>query len=157
MGVQRGHVQLVAENGEPAVHGVATKGQVVGQFLLIVPELAPRLGVNGKRMVPRGGDVHDALDHQRRAFKSVEHSGLKGPFGHQIFDIRIVDFLKLAETRAAVIPGVHQPVVGVFTGFQQHLGADLGRNERRGNRKRNAAAIKTLIILLFIMDSLEVG
>jgi hypothetical protein len=141
--VERCHVQAVAPGGEAAVDGVAAKGQVFRQRLLIVPELRAGLAVDGVGVIPRRRDVHDAVDDQRGAFKAVEDSGLEAPDGDQLVDVLLVDLGQRAVALGVVGAAVHQPVGVVASGVEQvlfldgadglglllflFLGGDLGR------------------------------
>ena len=131
VGVERRHVEPVAPGGEAAVDGVAAERQVFGQRFLVVPELRAGLAVDGVGVVPGRGHVHDAVDHQRRAFEAVEHAGLERPDRDQPGDVLGVDLLERAVAVAVVGAAVHQPVGVVGAGLEQVVVIDgpdrLGR------------------------------
>ena len=66
MGVVGGHEDAVAEHGDSAVGGTGACPQDVRRtWLTVAPDLAAVEGVQGMNRV-REGDVHDAVDDDRR-------------------------------------------------------------------------------------------
>ena len=125
VGVERRHVEPVAPGGEPPVDGVAAERQVLGQRLLVVPELGAGLAIDGVGMVPGRRQVHDAVDDQRRALEAVEHSRLEGPDRNQSGDVLGVDLLQRTVAMSVVGAAVHQPVAIVGPGLQEVVVIDV--------------------------------
>ena len=122
--VERRHVEPVAPGGEPAVDGVAAERQVLGERLLVVPELGAGLAIDRVGVVPGRGHVHDAVDDQRRAFEAVEHARLERPDGDQPGDVPGVDLVERAVPLGVVGAAVHQPVGVVGAGLQEVVVVD---------------------------------
>ena len=75
--------------------------------MLVVPIFLAGLGVERVDVVERRGDVHHAVDHDRRRLHRLLHLGLEDPGGMKLADIRRVDLL------AGKIPGLIVVAVGV--------------------------------------------
>ena len=132
VGVERRHVEPVAPGGEAAVDGVAAEGQVLGQRLLVVPELASRSCSRS-----RSAWFHGVVTYMMPSMTSGVHSKpsstpvWKVQAGISRLDVLGVDLLERAVALGVVRAAVHQPVVVVGAGLEQVVVIDgpdrLGR------------------------------
>jgi len=91
-------------------------------------------------VVPWRGNVHDAIDDQRRRLEAVEHAGLERPFRHELLDVLVVDLIERAEPRAAVIASIRQPRRAIVGRFEQFFRSHLRRGEWRSQRNEECDA-----------------
>ena len=82
--VERVHVEAVAEHGEAAVDAAAADVHPLGQIARVAPDLAAGARVDRPGRVVRPGDVHDAVEHDRRRLELAELRGLEGPLRRQL-------------------------------------------------------------------------
>jgi hypothetical protein len=75
-----------------------------------MPELRARFAIDGVGVVPRSRQIHDSIDHERRAFETVENARLKGPDRDQSRDVLGIDLVQGTVAMPAVRAAVHQPV-----------------------------------------------
>jgi hypothetical protein len=61
--------------------------------VLVVPILLAGLGIERIDVVERRGDVHHAVDDDRRRLERLLHLGLEDPGGMKLADVRSVDLL----------------------------------------------------------------
>ena len=84
-------------------------------------------------MVEGGGHVHHAIDNDGRGFHGLQHLGLEGKFGPQIFHITRIDLLAGVVAGLVVIAVGMQPVIALVcrTVEMQLTDADtLGQSAR---------------------------
>ena len=73
------HEQRVAEDREAAIHGAAAGLGIRRGLVLVEPEDAAGAGIEGDHVVGRLGQIHDAVDHQRRGLELLQALGLEDP------------------------------------------------------------------------------
>ena len=78
--VERPLVEAITRHGQAAIQLSAAEVDSLRQPVLIPPEHAARPGVERGNIVVRLGQVHDAVDDQRRGLELVGRAGLKNPF-----------------------------------------------------------------------------
>ena len=69
VGVERGHVETIAADGEAAVDAPAADVQTLGQLPPVVPDLTTGSRIEGPGVIVRARQVHDAVDDERRGFE----------------------------------------------------------------------------------------
>ena len=107
--VERVHVEAVAEHGEAAVDAAAADVHALGQVADVAPDLAPGAGVDRPRRVVRPGDVHHAVEDDRRRLELAELRGLERPLRRQLADVGRGDLGQRAVALAAVVAAVVEP------------------------------------------------
>ena len=129
MRIHRADEQQIAQSGHTAIHKAAADAHVGGHGALILPQWPAGAGIE-RGDVTRGlGDVHHAINHQRRSFNFTERGRLIDPLGRQLSDIGRGDLRQPGMPVRAVIAGVSEPVFGLLIGFQDLLVGDL-RSQR---------------------------
>ena len=78
-GVERGEIDLVAIHRDAAIVGPAAIDRDRPHLVLVFPQLFAGLGVERIDVVERGGDVHHAVDDDRRGLHQFAHIGLEDP------------------------------------------------------------------------------
>ena len=140
--IQRPEKNLVAQNGESAIHTTAARTNISWELTLIHPDRTPRAGIQGKRPVVLGRGVKNAVCDQRRSLELAGRSGLIYPLRHERARVRDVDGVERAEAAAGIVSGISQPILRFLRGIQQAVGCDLrGRRSREesGEKQKNRA------------------
>ena len=132
MRVQSAHEHGVALNGDAAVVASATIDHVVRELMLVTPVRSSRAGVDRDHGAWRFSDEHNAVDDQGGRLGEVEHLKLANPGNLETGDVLAIDLVKTAVTLGIVVPGVHEPVVGLGLGVDETFRGD--RAERRHDR-----------------------
>ena len=100
------------------------------------PEHPSGLRVEGDHVIRPLGEVHDAVDDERRHLPAAGDRGLVHPFHLEVLDVRRRDLRETAVPVAEVAAGVDQPVPRFLCGVEQTVGADLAGSavalERKG-------------------------
>ena len=96
---------------EPAVVGAAADDAILGRCVAIDPERAAGRGVERDDVVLTLGDVHDAVNDQRRGLPVAGDRRLVDPLELQILDVGRRDLGQRAVAGAGVVAGVGQPVL----------------------------------------------
>ena len=94
MGVERTHVQRFPQNRDTAIVPSATDAEVVWKRVVVAPERPAGDRVHRDDVARRFGDEHDAVDDQRRRFRSVELWDVVGPLQLEIPDSVDVDLVE---------------------------------------------------------------
>ena len=132
--VQGAHDHPVALHRHPAVVAAATDDHLVRQRVLVAPPGPAGGRVERDDRAGRFGDVHHAVDHQRRRLGPVEHRELVDPGYLQAADVLPVDPIEAGVAPGLVVARIRQPVVRLVRRVDQALGGD--RRERRGFDRR---------------------
>ena len=103
LGIKRPHKDLVFIDGDAAIVGTAAIGRDGSHLVLVVPELFAGLGVEGIDVIERRGDVHHAVDDDRRRLQRLFHFSLENPCGTKLADIGLVDLFFRVEAGLLVI------------------------------------------------------
>src|SRR5947209_4531209 len=125
------HVHAAVRGSEAAVVGAAADDRVGPLLVLIAPErlAGPRVERHG--VVERRGEVHDAVDHQRRGLEGADRAaGLIHPARDERSDVLGVDLLRGRVAGVAVILAVREPVLGVGGSVGEHLVGHFGVGDR---------------------------
>jgi hypothetical protein len=137
--VELGLEDLAVTVGQTAIHDVAARdrayrgvllGFVFPQDLVRVVQIDREGGVRERRV-----DVHDAVDHQRTTFMTVQHAGREGPRSLQVLHVAAVDLLQAAVVAVVVVLALHDPLALVLRQLDQ-LG--IGQCRTRHSRERKA-------------------
>ncbi len=70
--------------------------------MVVAPERTSSLGVESNDVVGRDGQVHDAIDDQRRRLELLQRIRLKDPAQPKIAGVRAVDLVERAVALAEV-------------------------------------------------------
>ena len=120
MGVERSHVQPIAQDREPAVHGTAADrdGEVRRQRPSIRPDRPSRSRVERPRLVVVAGHVRDAVYDERGILETAprksRHVGLKQPLRREPRDVGRRDLRQRTVPLARVVTGKRRPVGRLF-------------------------------------------
>jgi hypothetical protein len=121
MGVERAHEQRVAVYREAAVVGAAADLEVRRADVLVDPEYPAGLCVERHDVVRSLGQIHDAVNHQRRRLPRTEDLGLQNPLHLEVLDVGRIDLLQQAVALTGVGAGVGQPVLRIVARANQTL------------------------------------
>ena len=91
LGVERGDIDLVAVDRDAAIVGAAAIGRDRPHLVLVMPHLLAGLGVERIDVVERGGDVHHAVDDDRRGLHRFHDLGLEYPGRVQTRHVAAID------------------------------------------------------------------
>ena len=133
-GVEGGEIDLIVIDGDAAVVGAAAIGRDRTHGVLVVPIFLARLGVDRIDVVERRGDVHHAVDDDRRRLHRFLHFGLEDPGGVKLADVGCVDLLA-REIAGLIVIAVGVKEVVRITG----CGVKLFLRDRSGGRPRVCA------------------
>src|SRR5262249_8053086 len=99
-------------DGNPSVPAGAPDASrhVLLDLRVVSPDHPPCCGVESKNMAPIVGDVHLAINHQRRDLEILVRSGLKGPLDDKALHVGSVDLLQGAKTGAVVTAVISEPI-----------------------------------------------
>ena len=136
MGVERAHVERVAENRQAAVVRAAADDQRRVQRVAVDPEDAAGLGVERDDVVQPLRQVHDAVDDQRCGLPVPGDRGLVHPFQLEVFGVCRRNLRERAVALTEVAAGVHQPVPGFLRGICEAIRTDLRMRAARHRRDR---------------------
>ena len=109
--VEGTHEQGVAKDPQPTIIGAATDDAILGRCIAIDPERSTGRGVERDDVVQTLGDVHRAVDDQRRGLPVAGDRRLVHPLELQILDVGWCDLIQRAVARARIVAGVGQPVL----------------------------------------------
>ena len=137
LGVERRQIDLVAIDGDAAVVRAAAIGRDRPHVVLVVPQLLAGLGVERVDVAERRGDVHHAVDDDRRGFHQLLDLGLENPGRMQPLHVGAVDLVLGIETLLIIIAVGVQEILAVGVGAIEHVLRDIGR--RRGTARRPCA------------------
>ena len=104
MRVGRADVDLAVQVGDATVADLVALGGAV-----VLPQLDAGLRIDGPGLV-RDGEVHDAINNQRRAFDGQAVRG-KGPGEREGLHIGDVDFIQRAEAAAREVAVIGGPLI----------------------------------------------
>ena len=112
MRVDRRDVDRVAENCDAAIRREkADREQVGRQRRGPSPDRLAGAHVEGRDRGRRLGDVHDAVDNDRRRLKNALTLQLVDPLNFQVLHILRVDLLQPRETLRGVVAAVGEPIL----------------------------------------------
>ena len=114
VGVERGEIDLVLVEADPAVRRVQLK-EIVGQLALVPPQELAGLGVEGEHLVLRRAHEHDAVVHDGWRLVAFGHARREAPDRHEVLHVAGVDLLERAVAPGVIGSPVHQPVLGLGT------------------------------------------
>ena len=103
LGVEGANVDLVLIDGDAAVVRAAADGGYRAELGLVMPNLRSGLGVERVNVAERRGDVHDAVDDDRRRLERLFDLGGEDPGRMQMRDVAAVDLRVRIETRLIVV------------------------------------------------------
>ena len=89
-------------------------------LVLVVPELLAGHRVQRIHVVVRGGDVHDAVDHDRRGLHRLQHFGLEHERRLELGHVRGIDLRGRVVARLRVVHVGVQEVRAVLVGGVEH-------------------------------------
>ena len=95
----------------------------------VVPERTPGARIERSGVTGRLGDIHNAVDHERRCLKLVQVVNLVHPNRFQVRDVLGVDLVQRRIAIAPVVAGVSQPVARLTFRVSNPFRSDL-RHER---------------------------
>ena len=141
--VVRAEVQVAVAQRQPA-HRLDRAPPVArmrrGVLVDVAPDLASGRGVEGVDAVPGGGEVHDAVRHERRALQAVlHHAGLERPGRLQAVHVAGVDLVERAVAHRTVGAAVDEPVLRLVVGVAQAVQRDLTERRGPGNQQQRRA------------------
>ena len=128
--IGRREVEFVFVHGHAAMADMVTLGLPVE-----LPDLPPGARVHGPHAI-RHGQIHDAVDHERRALEGLRVR-LKCPRQRERADVRLVDARQWAVAAAGIIAVVSRPGVGRLfeqCGSSKSLPKDGNRKKSHGQR-----------------------
>ena len=131
LGVDGAHEQRVAQNRHAAVDAPAAGARLGRRGVLVAPEDAAELRVEGQHGVGRLGDVHDAVHHERRRLEDLQRLRLEDPLQLEAVDVVDGNLVEGRVAVAVVVARVGEPVVRLVGGVEQPLEGHL-----RGQRVR---------------------
>ena len=145
-GIERAHVDLVAEDRGATVDHVAARTDVFRQAVRVGPKAFASLGVEREHPRIRTGDVDDAVMHQRLAFLAalLFVTERERPLRSQRGNVRSIDLAGRAVALGLHAEAVHQHVLGarmvvldVVPGdqFVGARGACSGQRDQAGGRR----------------------
>ncbi len=103
LGVERRDIDLVVEDRDAAIVRAATESGHRAELRLEVPDFLAGLGVEGIDVAVRGGDVHHAVDHDRRRLERLLDLGLEDPGRMHPPDVAAVDLPVRVEAGLLVV------------------------------------------------------
>ena len=136
--VVRRDEDLALPERDAAVDHVAAALVAVGAIDLRIerPQALAGARVNRVHDAPGGGDVHDAVDHERRRLDPARGLEVVRPDESEVLDVARVDLPEPAEPRLGVVEPVARPVPGGGGVRSDVRAVDLLR--RRGGVRRAA-------------------
>ncbi len=126
LGIEGGEIDHVAIDGDAAVVGPAAIDGDRSERMLVVPEFGAGAGIERIDVIEGGGDVHHAIDHDRRGLLRLLDLGLEDPGHVQVPHVHRVDLAVGEVALLGVIPVRHQPVIGILAGPVEHFLAHRG-------------------------------
>ena len=153
VGIRRDKEDLSLSHRDPTVHVPAAQGDVVGDRVLVPPDLHARLRVEGPDPAVPAGDEHDPVDDDRGGLERVgrctrDHAaraGLEDPRGAEVLDVLRVDLVQRAVPLSVVGAVVGEPVLGLRAGIANALVGDIGDHRRRDLTPGDLAAQQRLV------------
>ncbi len=112
LSVRRFQVQGVQRDATVDDIAAALHGVLARHFGVVGPQPLAAARVDGMHHAPRGGDVHDAVHHQRRGFDAAGRFEVVGPRKAQLAHVAGVDLGELAVAGFGVVEAVGRPVGG---------------------------------------------
>ncbi len=145
--VERADIDLVAIERDAAVDRVAAHiDQLFARDLGVVGPLErPGLGVIGLHHRPGGGDVEDAIVHQRRGFLPARGIEIGEPGHAELADVLVVDLVERGKALLGPVAAIGQPFGPRALGDQlvghprrrrsRHLFAACRQRQQHGKRQ----------------------
>ncbi len=130
--VERADIDLVVIDRDAAVVRPAAEGRDRTELRLEVPDLLAGLGVERIDVAVGGGDVHDAVNNDRRRLQRLFDFGGEDPGRMQMPHVAAVDLRVRIETRLLVIGVGVEEVFPVLVGVSELL---LRDRRDRGSRR----------------------
>ena len=106
-------------DGDTAVVPAAAEDHVVGQLVLVAPVGPSGCRVDRDDSTGRFGDVHHAVDDERRCLGPVERPELVDPLNLEVGGVPTVNLVEAAVALALVVAGIHEPVLRFRLGVEQ--------------------------------------
>jgi len=131
--VHRAHEDAIAQRRHAPVHRAAAGGNPLGDAPAILPKRPPGAGVERGDVARRLGDVHDAVNHERRGLELVAAVDLIDPQRPQTGGILGRDLVERGVTMPEVVARVGEPVARLLGCRDDPLERHL-RGERAGQR-----------------------
>src|SRR5262245_29023999 len=111
MSVNRVDKDLIAERGNATIHLAAAGRNALRNTAAIMPDGPPRSQVKRSHIARRIGDVHHAVEHERRGFKMLPPANLIQPRDFQPGDICTVNLFELGVMMRGVIARISEPIL----------------------------------------------
>ena len=131
-------LQLVAIHGEAPVDAPATRAHIGRETAPVAPEDATGFGIERGDIVRRLGDVHDAVDDERRGL-DLRIPRLVHPLQLEPMRVGRRDLVETAEAPTAIVPRIGEPTPRLVVGIEQPFVGDLSRDSGREETKIAAA------------------
>src|SRR5690349_2197445 len=100
MRVESRHVEAIAKDRKPTVDHAAADAQIDRELPLVVPDDLPGAAIDRPGVIVESGDVHGAVDHDRRGLELVAaaraETRVEGPHRRETCDILRRDLSKRA-------------------------------------------------------------
>jgi hypothetical protein len=127
--IERAYKHALAPGRDSAIHDVAAGIDRLGTLDLGVeaPQLTPGTRIEREYFAPRGRDVHDAIDHQRRRFLTAGGVEIEIPRQLQIADVALINASERTEALLIVSATVRQPLRMIAGGGANACGIHVGR------------------------------
>ena len=105
-------IDLVVPGGDAPVNDIATgvPAPDSGYFRIVGPDLLTGLRIKGEYRAPGTGDIHDAVDNQRRGLNTAIARDIEKPVKAELSDVPGIDLFKGAEPLLSIGPTMGQPV-----------------------------------------------
>ncbi len=130
--VDRADIDLALPHRDPAVDDIAARidRPAARHFGVVAPQRRARDGVERLDLAPRGRDVEDAVDHQRRGFLAALGVEVRIPCEAELADVLRRDLIERAEALLGIGAPMREPLAGLAIGVEQPLGIDVPRDIR---------------------------
>ena len=131
--VERGEIDVVAVDRDAAIVGAAAIGRDRTHLVLVFPHLLAGLRVQRVDVVEGRGDVHHAVDHDRRGLERVDDVGLENPRRPQVVHVGRGDLPRRMKTRLPVVAVGLKKVGGVASRLVEQILRDRGHRRGHGH------------------------
>ena len=120
--IERTDEQLAFPSRSATVHGIAAGMHTrLPRYLRVVsPQLLAARGIKGEQLAPGSGDVHDAVDDERRRFlRAVLGIQVHAPGQAQLPNVGVIHLFQRREALFAVSAAIAHPVGSVGIGSRK--------------------------------------
>ena len=122
--VERVHEQAISKYRQAAVHAPAAIECARRILMTVGPQDAAGERVERVNLVLRPGQVHDAVDDERRGLELLLVPSLEQPLDVEVLDVLRRDLIEAAEAPAIVAVRIGEPVSGLLIGLEQPFVGD---------------------------------